>query len=180
MTHPLAVQFKRRPGFARQVKFGRLDELCDARRRLSAREQTRRAAHQRPPIQARQDADVQKPVAQIGLRKGGNRPAVKTSVADQHKFAGDALAAGAHGDFRLPLAQGLQPGDDVGQRPDFFLCCQSTSSIARASSPRRRAGQSKRCWRFCRWPKIPRAAGQCAFPSALQNFPGAFDAQAEF
>src|SRR5882724_5687969 len=121
MADPFAVQFKGRLRFASQFKSRRAKPLDDFFRQSSARKKTGNTAKQRRKIYAWKNADFQNAVSQICLWKNLKRAAVEFSVANQNQFAGKSLAVRRNLDLRFLLAQRFQPGDDIRQRPDFFL-----------------------------------------------------------
>ena len=88
-----------------------------------------------------------------------------------------SLAAGAHSDFRLPFAQGLQPGDDVCQGTDLFLV--RPVHQFNGARVKTRAGQLGKVTLPAETilQKFHAREVNARFPAALQNFPGAFDAE---
>ena len=96
---PLAVQFKsRRPGrppIRKSPRAHAARALSGSFRRAS---KPGSATQQRPPVDARENTDLQQPVAQIRRRENPKRPAVETAVADQNQFARELPSVRADGD----------------------------------------------------------------------------------
>ena len=109
MTNPLSVQFKGRRRFAVQFKSRCANALHDALRQSSPRNKVRQAAQKNQPVDAREDANFQQSVTQIGRRKNFQWFAVQMSVADQNQFTQDFPAFSADDDFWFLFPQAFSP-----------------------------------------------------------------------
>ena len=180
MTDPLTVQFKGRRRFAIQFKSRRANALHNTFRQSLPRDKVRQAAQKNQPVDARENTNFQQSITQIGRRKNSQWAAVQMSVADQNQFTPDLPAFGADDDFCFFFPQGLQPGDEVGQRADFFLMPQ----VHQFNRP----GIKTRSGELSKVTLLARAVGRkfharqvnAHFESALQNVPGTFNPQWNF
>ena len=86
-----------------------------------AKSHRRDTARHRAGIDARKHAQFEPAVAESGIREQHDGPAEKPAVADAHPLATHRAAVPSGGQPRRLGLECCEGGEQVGQRPDFFL-----------------------------------------------------------